>query len=134
MVPLLTKNNDKITSTNAVNTNGAKQYAFTQYPRRVKNASKPWKSNDPIHVDRSTFTHMGYSVRTADYRYTEWVRWNQSALRPIWGEVDGVEFYDHRGIASYPIDFNNAENVNQANQSEFNGTIKQLAAALRSHF
>ena len=46
---------------------------------------------------------MGYSVRDADWRYTEWRKWNQTTLHAIWVDQSGVaigplqsELYDHR--------------------------------------
>lgn len=56
-----------------------KSAAFTQHPR-------------PAYYDRTpskTPTAMGYSVRTADVRYTEWRDWQT-------GKVLARELYDHR--------------------------------------
>ena len=46
--------------------------------------------------------YMGYSMRTTEWRYTEWALWNGTALRPVWAaDVTAagalVELYDHRG-------------------------------------
>ena len=50
------------------------------------------------------------SVRTASWRYTEWVTWDGSALRPVWdAQVAAVELYDHRGEETYPTNFNEGE-------------------------
>ena len=38
---------------------------------------------------------MGFSMRTATARYTEWVRWNGTVA--AWGRVEGVELYMHPG-------------------------------------
>jgi iduronate 2-sulfatase len=55
-----------------------KQVAFSQYPRRG-------------------FSVMGYSVRTARYRYTEWAqRRSASRQSPRWRVVHAVELYDHK--------------------------------------
>ena len=78
-----------------------KRAAFSQYPRRVRPTGPEWKDNSIIHKDRSTFTHMGCSVRTKSARLTEWVLWNQTALRPLWTFANGSsgvvarELYDH---------------------------------------
>jgi len=69
LVPLL---NDPIAS--------VKPAAFTQHPR-------------PAYPDRTPKGQpevMGYSVRTANWRYTEWRNWDS-------GSVEASEFYDHRG-------------------------------------
>ncbi|MFM2168152.1 MAG: hypothetical protein RIS79_2523, partial [Verrucomicrobiota bacterium] len=55
-----------------------KPAAFTQHPR-------------PAYPDRTPDkqpTHMGYSVRTAQWRYTEWRNWKT-------GAVESRELYDH---------------------------------------
>ncbi len=69
LVPLL---NDPIAS--------VKPAAFTQHPR-------------PTYPDRTPKGQpevMGYSVRTANWRYTEWRNWDS-------GSVEASELYDHRG-------------------------------------
>ena len=43
---------------------------------------------------------MGYSVRSAAYRYTEWYKWNGSALRPVADDAAPSELYDHRNDTS----------------------------------
>ncbi len=39
---------------------------------------------------RSLFTHMGYSIRTSDWRYSEWWEWDGELLRPKWGNVSAL--------------------------------------------
>ena len=58
-------------------------YAFSQYPRclNTSKASEPpyLGTRDPcIGVPAIEFTHMGYTVRSAAWRYTEWPRWKAS--------------------------------------------------------
>ena len=55
-----------------------KPAAFTQHPR------PPYPDRTP---DKQP-THMGYSVRTARWRYTEWRNWKT-------GAVEARELYDH---------------------------------------
>ena len=43
---------------------------------------------------------LSYSVRSASYRYTEWYRWNGSALRPVADDAAPSELYDHRNDTS----------------------------------
>ena len=52
---------------------------------------------------------MGYSIRTAAWRYTEWVAWNGTTLTPIWAAITARELYDHQHEASYPSDFDDLE-------------------------
>lgn len=57
----------------------ARKVALTQHPR-------------PAYYDREPSkipTHMGYSIRTANYRYTEWRDWET-------GKTIATELYDHR--------------------------------------
>lgn len=56
-----------------------KPAAFTQHPRPAYPDRNPKKQPDA----------MGYSVRTAGWRYTEWRNWET-------GAVEAVELYDHR--------------------------------------
>ena len=124
MVPLLSTPSSAAT----------KEFAYSQYPRKVSSSAKPWKGNNPIHTPREQFTHMGYSIRSRDYRYTEWVKWNQTSLLPLWDQLVGVELYDHRAIPSYPTDYNAYENKNYAGDAEYGAVQKQLSASLRKHF
>lgn len=110
-----------------------KSAAFSQYPRRVKNQETPWDSNSIIHRNRSSFTHMGYSVRTRGWRYTEWVAWDGVNLSPVWTDVAGRELYDHRNQSSFPTDFDSpCETVNVAKANP--DVVKQLSAIIRSAF
>ena len=117
-----------------------KTAAFSQYPRRVRPSQPEWKDNSIIHKDRSTFTHMGCSVRVADWRLTEWALWNQTALRPLWTFANGSsgvvarELYDHSATRDFPTDFNQGENANVADKPKFAQLLAQLSARLRSHF
>ena len=129
MVPLLGGGNETAKGACA-----PKTAAFSQYPRKVKDPRTPWKDNGIIHTDRATFTHMGYSVRVADWRYTEWVAWNGAALLPVWSDVRYRELYDFRGVAAYPTDFDAAESVNVANSTELADVVSTLAAMIRAQY
>ncbi len=80
-----------------------KDAAFTQHPR-------------PPYGRR---THMGYSMRTDRYRYTEW-----RELKT--GEVAARELYDHGDDA--------AESVNIVDRPELESTVRRLAAKLQGGF
>jgi len=77
-----------------------KTAAFSQYPRN-------WGKGDKA--------VMGYTVRTRDYRYTEW-RQDKS------GEVRARELYDHRRDPD--------ENVNVVDRPEYAETVSQLETIL----
>ena len=91
-----------------------KPHALSQYmrcPPPTANASMYWKSNACLMTDRTLFPFMGYSIRTAEWRYTEWVRWNGTSLAPIWTERVGHELYSHVGDDG--TDFDAFENTNE---------------------
>jgi iduronate 2-sulfatase len=108
--------------------------AFSQYPRRVEDPSKPWKSNSILHHPREQFTHMGYSVRTDEWRYTEWIVWNGSSLLPLWEKVVGRELYDHRNETLYPSDFDLSENTNLATDPEYASVMGNLSSMVHTMF
>ena len=79
---------------------------------------------------------MGYTVRTEDWRYTEWVGWNGSTLQAEWGALNATELYDHRTVVGGPPDgdFDGWENINVAEASGNAGVVTQLSELLHSHF
>ena len=60
---------------------------------------------------------MGYSIRTENHRYTEWMNWESK-------ELSAIELYDHS------IDPN--ENINVANLEENKPIVKNLSEKLKS--
>ena len=69
---------------------------------------------------------MGYTVRTLDWRFTEFYSWDTEACEALWDAPPrGTELYNHTGHTD-PGDFDSWENENLA---EGNG---QLVAQLRS--
>ena len=80
--------------------------SFTQYPRcgeTIDRADVPHfnASTRCTSVPKTNFKYMGYSMRTAGWRYTEWAEWDGKTLSPQWtsnlfkrGAL--VELYDHR--------------------------------------
>jgi arylsulfatase A-like enzyme len=98
---------------------GWKNATFTQYPRckSTDNGTPPntasWNSptdNPCTQVESDKFEAMGYSIRSDRWRYTLWVKWDGSALAPIWDQVVGEELYDHQGDDGRDTDA--FENVN----------------------
>ena len=100
-----------------VGANGAPRdpVAFSQYPRHVPDPAAPWANNTAVDTERAQFTAMGYSVRSEDFRYNAWRRWDGRALRADWSAagVLGEELYDHRATGrGGPVDYERVENVN----------------------
>ena len=79
---------------------------------------------------KTTFDYMGYSVRTPQWRYTLWVRWDNVTLTPIWDGPSAEELYGHVGDNS--SSFDEWENVNQARTNT--AAAGQMRAQLESFF
>ena len=91
-------------------------YAYSQYPRGGK---------------APDFNVMGVSLRTNEWRYTEWLDWNPgsntSKPYPIWGGTNhGIELYNHSNITTDENDMNGYDNYNLAYEEGMQSTVKQL--------
>ena len=115
------------------NTTGEKLYAFSQTQRilvaHLKNDSKVNKTYRKLPAvadsfyDPSCFSYnsniewMGYTVRSSDWRFTEWLEWDGDALcpHPPGTGTDGrnIELYDHTNDV-LPLDLDAAEFSNVA--------------------
>lgn len=90
-----------------------KEYAFHQYPAcgqpRIWNHTRTACNNAP----RDQFWAMGYSVRSDQYRYTRWLRWNTTTLKPVnWDSNDyAEELYNHKGDEGMDMDKWENENL-----------------------
>ncbi|XP_041357724.1 iduronate 2-sulfatase-like [Gigantopelta aegis] len=76
-----------------------KNAVFSQYPRP---SVEPKANSDKPHL--KDIRIMGYSMRTDQYRYTEWVGFDPSVFRMDWSKLFGVELYLHD---SDPAEINN---------------------------
>jgi len=67
-------------------------------------------------VEKENIAFMGYTLRRADWRYTEWPEWDGANLRPNWDNLAGFELYDHRhdDPANSKVSFEEFENENVA--------------------
>ena len=83
----------------------------------------------------ANLTAMGYSVRTADWRFTEWYAWDGSRCVARFGESIGIELYDHRaaGVGT-ALDFDATENENVAQDSAHADVVAALRSKLRARF
>jgi arylsulfatase A-like enzyme len=85
--------------------------ARSQFPRcytQLNNASANAPGTLPV-LDRTdcqavykeAFDLMGYSIRTAEWRLTEWRTWDGAALKGRWDlPPNATELYDHRGAGA----------------------------------
>ena len=130
--------------------------AFMQYPRCMNSTMRfnpPYLAQtDPCtSTAGANFTHMGYSIRVAEWRYTEWLAWEcvgvnlgprstsdcvdvfakrQSAA---WGAPNaGVELYSHHGDDGSCFDC--FERVNVAEEPGNKAVVAKLSAQLRAQF
>ncbi|KAH3842148.1 iduronate 2-sulfatase-like [Dreissena polymorpha] len=76
--------------------------AFSQYPRQTD--------------------IMGYSIRTDQFRYTEWVQFDNTTNTPDWTVNSGTELYDH--------DIDPEENYNVHGDSSYAGAEEILQTFL----
>ena len=77
---------------------------------------------------------IGYSVRTQEWRYTEWLRFNGTALHGDFGAVVAKELYDHRGDDGGAHDWDMFENENVADGAQHAALLAQLSALLKLGF
>ena len=112
-----------------------KNASFSQYPRAPRNMKIPYAHNGIDHKNRSKFKVMGYSVRTADWRYTEWRLWNNKTLSGKWDVTPiGIELYDHRNEVSFPTNFDVGENDNIISKYKNSKVVEELANLLKEMF
>lgn len=67
-----------------------KGFAISQYPRP---SVYPQKNSDKPRLKHINI--MGYSIRTKQFRYTEWVSFNNTSFKTNWNKIYGLELYDH---------------------------------------
>ena len=79
---------------------------------------------------------MGYTVRTDEWRYTAWFRFDNDTNRAgnqfgrvLINESLGTELYDHRGDTCMWLDWP-GENLNLVNFTAHAATVKALHAQL----
>jgi iduronate 2-sulfatase len=113
--------------------------ALSVYPRcpaNTVNASLFWRNNDCLLVERVDFLIMAISLRTAQWRYSEYRWWLGAALAPDWARPPvATELYDHRddtGNATTTYDAH--EVVNLALDPAFANVSAALAGELRAAY
>lgn len=95
-----------------------KSAAFTQYPR--PSTSIQHNSGSPNLADIRV---MGYSMRTDEQRYTEWIGYDPTTFTANWTQVYTRELYDHSADPD--------EDVNVADDPQFARLVAQLSLQLR---
>ncbi|TRY61825.1 hypothetical protein TCAL_12535 [Tigriopus californicus] len=95
---------------------GVRSAAFSQFPRKHLNMVECPSKFEFISA-------MGYSVRTNEFRYTEWNAWDNELGRPKRDQILGKELYDHRE--------NNFEHDNLAEHRSFDDVVRNLSALIK---
>ncbi|EDQ88843.1 uncharacterized protein MONBRDRAFT_32660 [Monosiga brevicollis MX1] len=104
-------------------------YALSQYPRCPQflgNETRYDENNVCLFVDRTRINFMGYSIRTDQWRYTEWVEWNGVDFKPEWDKLVAGELYNHTGDTN--MDFDAFENYNEYDDQP--DVVRQLSQML----
>lgn len=112
--------------------------AFSQYPRctqysLMNDAPTKWEC---LYTPKANITRMGYSVRVADARYTEWRLW-LGEHGADWSHegLAAVELYPHEGDLGLGSEaFDNYEYVNAAHEPARAAQVRALAALLKEQF
>eukprot|EP00041_Stephanoeca_diplocostata_P023115 m.562163 g.562163 ORF g.562163 m.562163 type:complete len:538 (+) comp22220_c0_seq11:210-1823(+) len=106
-------------------TQPGKDIVFSQYPHYSQAHKTPV---------------MGYSMRTHEFRYTEWIRFSCNTMHPMsdcssdasakpqWGHLIGTELYNHTGDPSNS--FGVYENENLAYLPEYASLVASMHAKL----
>eukprot|EP00039_Didymoeca_costata_P011243 m.157145 g.157145 ORF g.157145 m.157145 type:complete len:576 (+) comp15110_c0_seq1:1469-3196(+) len=114
-----------------------KTAAFSQYPRCPQfNITEDPIGWECLVIPKQNFTRMGFSVRTAEARYTEWRVWSSSCTAD-WTSNGLVtaELYDHVGDLGRGADtFDNYEYINLAYVPERQGQVMAMASMLKEMF
>jgi len=120
----------------------ARNYSFSQYSRcpgdrdwknPVPNAPG-WFMNNCEQVPSHNISFMGYTMRSAEYRYTMWFRWDKASCVALWDDpLDGEELYSHEGHTD-PGDFDDYENENLAAEPAYAGVVARHRKLLLDNF
>ena len=119
LVPLI--RNLTVTSFNDDDTEGLKwkPAVFSQYPR-----PSLVPGHDSMNPVLAHIRIMGYTMRTDEYRYTEWVAYNHTTFKADWSQVYARELY------AYSSDPH--EDVNVAEVAAFQDLGQALSRQLRA--
>jgi iduronate 2-sulfatase len=118
-----------------------KEGAYSQYsrcpgdrfwPKRMKGPDWYWNNCELVPADK--ITSMGYTVRTASWRFTEWYAWDGDNCVAMFDAILGFELYEHSHDPDVPVVYDKTENVNLANDPRFASTVTSMRRRLRKRF
>eukprot|EP00730_Choanoeca_flexa_P004975 TRINITY_DN11855_c0_g2_i1.p1 TRINITY_DN11855_c0_g2~~TRINITY_DN11855_c0_g2_i1.p1 ORF type:complete len:561 (+),score=96.75 TRINITY_DN11855_c0_g2_i1:47-1684(+) len=119
---------------------GQDRMAVSQYPHTCTDIDNIEACR--LHGKPYSGPTMGYSIRTQQWRYTEWTKWdchdlmhpmNCTSYSPQWDNIVGRELYDHTNDPSTTT-FDQFENVNLVDRSEYASVVKELSDLLHQHY
>lgn len=100
-----------------------KNVAYSQYPRPSIYPKELPNSDRPRLKD---IKFMGYTIRTNQFRYTLWIKFDPVHFKKYWNQIVGEELYDHS--------FDAEENINLADRKPLNKIKKELKKMLKRKF
>lgn len=98
-----------------------KGVAYSQYPRP---SIYPQQNSDRPRLEEINF--MGYTVRTKQFRYTLWIKFDPVYFKKYWKKIVGEELYDHS--------FDEEENINLADRKPLRKIKNELKKMLKRKF
>ena len=115
-------------------------YAFSQYAKKLGPFDgRPHAWNVCLmcnETGKSAADYMGYSVRSDEWRYTEWHVYDTTTGVAMWtkGSVAAVELYDHRGDNGDNFDAFENRNLAASTNPAALAAVADLRPVLASHF
>jgi arylsulfatase A-like enzyme len=115
---------------------GIKKYAFSQFAKASTYSRELGKQelwDVCTRCNRDDIEVMGFSIRSDDWRLSEWVKWNAKAWVPLWDDSVALELYNHAGDFGADLD-KATPTANVAADPAHADIVKELRAALRKQF
>lgn len=128
----------------AVKPGSVKDYAFSEFPQcpgihpvpggaAVGGVGNGWHTDRGCQsIFRENIGFFGFSVRSLQWRYTEWHPWDGEKLQADWSTMTGRELYDYRAVDM--TDFDQFDRVNVVAEPKNAAIAKQMSAVLHAHF
>ena len=126
----------------AVKPGAVKNYAFSEFPQCP--GHHPVPGGKPVggvgnlwHMDagcqsifRENIGFFGFSVRSLEWRYTEWHPWDGQELKADWDTMTGRELYDYRTVDM--TDFDQFDRVNVVAEPAHVEVVKEMLSLSRT--
>ena len=103
--------------------------AFSLYPRW-----RPFDDHSHCFKPYRDIRAMGLSVRTAHWRFTDWVAWNATAGAPVLSHILASELYNHSADTGLAGSLDGFETTNLASDPALATKVDMLRALMRHNF